>query len=237
VIDPAPEAKRFSTWHDSHSGATLETYEKDTLRARASRHHPSRPTPGRDTGRDRVHGPSDVKGSRVLNLIPRGGRTSSVARTPSARRVRRLGTRSGTRTSSDELSLPRLEPQSSASSVERRRGAGDARTNPRRRRSTGSRATSCFFRAPPEERWSYPVPAGFGRRLLLYWESPCTTKEAGSSSASACSIRAGTEYAMAMESEVATVPEATRHRSKMADVHYDTGVARISSTWHPGEGR
>src|SRR5437660_225828 len=67
VIDTAQKRNGFSTWHDRTGGATMETYEKDTL-ARTREVDITEQTDPRGEHRTLIEftGPSDVKGSRVL---------------------------------------------------------------------------------------------------------------------------------------------------------------------------
>ncbi|TMA88966.1 MAG: outer membrane lipoprotein-sorting protein [Deltaproteobacteria bacterium] len=92
VIDTAQKRNGFSTWRDRAGGATMETYEKDTL-ARTREVDIVEQTDPRGEHKTFMEftGPSDVKGSRFLHLSPRGEKDQQWLWTPSARRVRRLG--------------------------------------------------------------------------------------------------------------------------------------------------
>jgi len=92
VIDQAQRKNGFSTWHDRAMGATMESYDHDTL-ARTRDITIVEQTDPRGEHRTfiRFVGPADVKDTRFLHLSPRGDKDQQWLWTPTTRRTRRLG--------------------------------------------------------------------------------------------------------------------------------------------------
>ena len=225
VIDTAQKRNGFSTWRDRAGGATMETYEKDTL-ARTREVDIVEQTDPRGEHRTFMEftGPSDVKGSRFLHLSPRGEKDQQWLWTPSARRVRRLGDAQrdenffGTDLSYRDLELiVRIQQWND----------DEARATLESAEETVE-GKPCFVveLVPKNDEFPYSrYRLWFGKEDYLLWR--VDVNSLGGKVFKRVLLHRYERiqnYATAMESEVANVPEGTHTAFKMRDVHYDAGV-------------
>ena len=226
VIDTAQKRNGFATWHDRSGGATMETYEKDTL-ARTREVDIVEQTDPRGEHRTFMEftAPADVKGSRFLHLSPRGEKDQQWLWTPAARRVRRLGDAQrdenffGTDLSYRDLELivriQQWNDDESRATLEPAEEAIDGKP--------------CFVVEVTPKNDEFPYSRyrlWFGKDDYLLWRVDVYSTEGKVFKRVLLHRYERVQnYATAMESQVANVPEATHTDFKMRDVHYDTGVA------------
>jgi outer membrane lipoprotein-sorting protein len=224
VIDTAQKRNGFSTWHDRTGGATMETYEKDTL-ARTRDLDITEQTDPRGEHRTFIEftGPSDVKGSRFLHLSPRGEKDQQWLWSPSTRRVRRLGDAQrdenffGTDLSYRDLELVvRIQQWND----------DEAKATLASDEDVDGKPCHVVDLVPKNKEFPYArYRLWFGTADGLLWRVDVWDLEDRLFKRVTLGRyeRVG-RYATAMESDVATLPYGTHTAYKMRDVHYDTDV-------------